>query len=68
VSNIIQLLGAELESNLNLKQKQFNLVLIFSKFQMFYVAHVYTVNSVKRVRFDECTGILKEENCIIMRV
>lgn len=32
------------------------------RFQILCVAYIDTVNSVKRMRFDECTGSLEEEN------
>lgn len=34
---------------------------------MFSAVYICHVNSVKRMRFNEGTGILKEENCV-MRV
>jgi len=35
---------------------------------MFYEIYINIVNSVKRIGFNECTGILKEKRCIIVTV
>lgn len=35
---------------------------------MFYAVDIYLASSVKRMGFSGCAGILKEENCIIIRV
>lgn len=45
------------------------ILIIKRDFKMFYVVYVYIVSSTKRMRFNEHTGILKEEgNYISMTV